>query len=265
MTSARNVFIGHGGGPGFFLPSFDRHNAGPNSPYTKKLQKLCVTTHPKLLVVVTAHWECQERDTVYISSAKSHKLLFDYGGFPKEAYEYEYPAPGAPEVAKQAVPLLAKHNIKVLHDDKRGLDHGVFIPLMLMFPKADIPVLAISLNGKQDAEFHLRLGKALAPLVEQHNALLIASGSDIHGSMTVTQQDEFRAWVNEAVTTPDPHRREEMLLNYRRAPHFFSAHPGSADHFVPLLVSAGLSSCKQQGKVEIDEELFDFRTRCYSF
>eukprot|EP01059_Diplonema_ambulator_P032874 TRINITY_DN664_c0_g1_i1.p1 TRINITY_DN664_c0_g1~~TRINITY_DN664_c0_g1_i1.p1 ORF type:complete len:284 (+),score=102.44 TRINITY_DN664_c0_g1_i1:53-853(+) len=247
-----SCFVTHGGGPSFFLDSFDAYGVGPKSPFTKGLRTMCKGVLPKLLIVVTAHWECHEPNTVFISSAAKPSLLFDYGGFPSHTYELTYPAPGAPLAAEKASEALRKAGIKSRLDSTRGLDHGVFIPLMMMYPKADIPVLAVSINAGADAGFHMKLGAALASVVEGEGGLLIASGSSIHGRMSLAEYKEYEQWLLGLVTTPDQKKRVAGFMGYKQAPHMKKAHP-TPDHFVPLLVAVGMSEGAKQGAVAVDE------------
>lgn len=152
------VFIHHGGGP---MPLMGRYPA-----VSKFLGSYIATlpSQPTAVVVVTAHWE---EDPVAVSSAEAHPLYFDYGGFPQETYEYEYLAAGAPSLAAQIRSLLQASGIQSRADDKRGWDHGVFVPMMLLAPEADIPIVALSLRAGQSAKDHVAIGQALAPLREQ--------------------------------------------------------------------------------------------------
>jgi aromatic ring-opening dioxygenase catalytic subunit (LigB family) len=116
---------------------------------------------PKAIVVFSAHYKANPME---ISSSKPPPMLYDYHGFPPEAYEYEYPAPGCPELAAEIQLLFSSNNIDSVLNESRGFDHGVFIPLMLMYPEHDIPVVCVSLDESLDISAHLKIGSALAPL-----------------------------------------------------------------------------------------------------
>ena len=128
---------------------------------------------PKAIVVVSAHWETEP---IQITSSPNPSMYFDYYGFPPETYEYQYPAPGHPELAHQIQELIQdKAGMEAQLNESRGFDHGVFIPLMIMYPKADIPVVCVSLHKSLSAETHWNLGRALSPLRDQ-GMLILGSG-----------------------------------------------------------------------------------------
>ena len=119
---------------------------------------------PTAVVVVTAHWE---EEVVAVSKAESPKLYFDYSGFPPESYKYEYKAPGAPALAERILSLLGAAGLKARAETKRGWDHGVFVPMKLLIPEADVPLVAVSLRAGQKAEDQVAIGRALAPLRDE--------------------------------------------------------------------------------------------------
>ncbi|CAE7689260.1 DOD, partial [Symbiodinium pilosum] len=203
------VFINHGGGP---LPLLGKQ---PQIAKFLKAYPSSLPAVPTAILVVTAHWET--RSTLKVSGGSSHSLYFDYGGFPKESYEYQYPAPGSPDLAKQVISLLAQRDMQCTADPTRGWDHGVFVPTTLMFPKADVPVVALSLYSSQDAAAHLAVGEALQPLRDQ-GVLIVGSGASFHNfdyffvswkqarDPTVRQEGvkhskQFDRWLTETVTS----------------------------------------------------------------
>ena len=155
----------------------------------------------------------------------------------------QYPAPGAPELAQDAARLLAQAGFEVALDDRRGLDHGAWVPLRYLFPQADMPVFQVSLPHDIDAAGALRLGQALAPLRER-GVLVVGSGSLTHNLYEFRQHirdpeyaQEFADWVRDAVAAHDV----AALVDYRRrAPHAERAHP-TEEHYLPLLVAVGAS------------------------
>lgn len=165
-----------------------------------------------ILVVITAHWTTTSGFTV--SSAPRHSLLFDYGGFPKETYEYSYDAPGSPDLASRIISLCNQAGVECKGDDKRGWDHGVFVPLMLMFPDADVPIVSMSLSSGYDPEFHFNTGRAIAHL-RSENILILGSGSSFHNfdylfTRNATKKVEgillahqFDDWLRETVTSSE--------------------------------------------------------------
>jgi aromatic ring-opening dioxygenase catalytic subunit (LigB family) len=192
---------------------------------------------PSSILVVSAHWES---DPVEILASQQPSMLYDYSGFPPETYKYQYSAPGSPELARQIQSLLSDHNIPSKLNDKRGFDHGVFIPLMLMYPEADIPVVSLSLHTSLDAKFHLKLGEALAPLREQ-GVLIVGSGYTFHNmqaffhptSATFQASTNFNDWLKRVLVGID---RSEQLRDWHKAPGARISHPRE-EHLLPLLVT----------------------------
>lgn len=204
---------------------------------------------PSAIIVVTAHWE--QRATT-VSTAASPSLLFDYGGFPAESYRYKYPAPGSPQLAAQVKELLKKGGHHVAEDSSRGWDHGVFVPMMLMFPEANIPIVALSLLASQDGATEIAIGEALRPLRDQ-GVLIVGSGASFHNFKYFFARDaasekagfehsrNFDRWLREAVAGSGTYSsRRAMLTQWEQAPGAREAHPkGQAEHLMPLFVVFG--------------------------
>ncbi len=191
---------------------------------------------PTAIVVVSAHWE--ERPLA-IGATTPLPLIYDFYGFPEKFYRLAYPASGAPEVAQRIRSLLAAAKIACVDEPQRGLDHGAYIPLMCMYPRAEIPVLQISLPSQDPAEL-LAVGQALAPL-RGEGVLLIGSGFLTHNLRALSLRDtpgwarDFDAWSADAIARRDI----DALLDYRRrAPGVREALP-THEHFVPVIVAAG--------------------------
>ena len=198
-------------------------------------------TKPKAIVVISAHWEASP---VRITSSTSPSMLFDYYGFPAEAYTYSYDASGHPELAQRIQSLLKDRNIPSELDDKRGYDHGVFVPLMLAYPEADVPVVAVSLHSSLDPQLHINIGKALQPLRDE-GVLILGSGMSYHnmagfkrngGSVLGKRFDQALAQV---ITNPKVAEREEALKKWDKVlVDARECHPRE-EHLMPLLVCAG--------------------------
>lgn len=191
---------------------------------------------PKALVVVSAHWE--ERP-LSIGATRPVPLIYDFYGFPEKFYRLTYPSPGAPEVAQRIRELLAGRHITCEDQPARGLDHGAYIPLMCMYPEAEIPVLQISLPS-QDPKELFEVGRALAPLRDE-GVLLIGSGFLTHNlralqlRATPAWATEFDRWSAETLAARDV----DSLLDYKkRAPGVHESLP-THEHFVPVIVAAG--------------------------
>ncbi len=231
-----SVYITHGGGPCFFMDWDPPHawdelraaleSIGPDLPAA-----------PRAILVVTAHWE---EPTFTVSGAAAPELIYDYGGFPPHTYELTYPAPGAPDVAARAVELLGASGIAHRVDPERGWDHGVFIPLKVMYPDADVPVVAMSVQRDLDPAAHLDAGRALAPLRDE-GVLIVASGSSFHhfSHFGSPLAEPFDDWLNETMARPGD-QRWDALRRWEDAPHARHAH-GREEHLIPLMVAAGTS------------------------
>lgn len=217
--------------------NFDKQS--PAAKWFRQLySQLSLDRPPKAILLVSAHWETSNR--IHISGQSKHNQLFyDYYGFPDEAYKIEFKPPGHPEVAERVKSLLEQHSIPCKIDTERNFDHGVFIPLKLIFPKADIPVVSMSVLSSLSPAEHLSIGKALAPLRDE-NILIIGSGSTIHGSgVGQAQSIEFVDALIRAVTECDAQEREKVLLNWdKMLPHARANHPRE-EHLIPLHVIAG--------------------------
>jgi 4,5-DOPA dioxygenase extradiol len=194
------------------------------------------------VVVVSAHWQTAH---VQVMRTAAPETIHDFGGFPPALYRLQYPAPGAPGLAADAAALLKAAGFAVSFEDARGLDHGVWVPMLYLLPGARIPVFQVSLPFAFNAENALQLGRALRPL-RQQGVLVMGSGSLTHNLREIGQTDpshttyalEFTAWVRRHVQEKDMN----ALADYRRrAPHALRAHP-SEEHFLPLLVAVGASN-----------------------
>lgn len=197
---------------------------------------------PRAVVVVSPHWMTQG---VEITATDRPQTFHDFGGFPRELYTLRYPAPGSPELAAQIQQQLAQIGVAARLDLRRGLDHGAWVPLMHLFPEADVPVVQVSLPFDTDEARAFALGQALAPLA-QDGVLIVGSGSLTHNLyefragdvQAATYAQEFSSWVRQAVLDGDMKRLEQTL---EIAPHATRAHP-TTEHFLPLLVAAGAAS-----------------------
>ncbi|QLL11597.1 DODA-type extradiol aromatic ring-opening family dioxygenase [Pseudomonas chlororaphis] len=197
--------------------------------------------HPKAIVVVSAHWESQN---LRVSSNPQPQTWHDFGGFPAALFAVQYPAPGQPELAEQVAQLLRADGLPAQLDDQRPFDHGVWVPLSLMYPQADIPVVQVSLPSRMGPALQTQVGHALSSL-RQQGVLLIGSGSITHnlreldwhaGPESVEPWAKaFRDWMIEKLAAND----EAALHDYRRqAPNAVRSHP-SDEHLLPLYFARG--------------------------
>lgn len=201
---------------------------------------------PDAILVVSAHWDTR---VPTVSLAVQPETIHDFAGFPPAMYAKQYPAPGAPVLAQQVVALLQAQAIPVSVHPQRGLDHGAWVPLMLMYPDADIPVTQLSIQSRSTPAEQFALGKALHGL-HQQNVLILASGAITHNLSDFFTGDReaaplpyvlpFADWMAECIQTEQWAR----MLNYRaECPQARQAHP-SEDHLMPLFVAAGSAEGK---------------------
>lgn len=236
-------FINHGGGPCFFL------EPGPMRDTWRELETYLrgftseLDERPRAILVISGHWE--ERAPT-ANAGPAPDLLYDYSGFPPYTYQLKWPAPGSPELAMRVLELLGLAGIESRADTARGWDHGVFVPLKVMFPNADIPTVQLSLQRGLDPETHLAIGRALKPLRDE-GVLIIGSGQTYHNMRGFMAGDggvdpaaeAFDAWLREAMT--DGSSRDRSLIDWAQAPGARDAQPHE-DHFLPLMVAAGAAS-----------------------
>lgn len=250
-------FIPHGGGPWPFMdfPKNDE-GKGPWDELGDFLRGLDaeIGRRPKAVLVVSGHWETEPVPT--LSTAAQPPMLFDYYNFPPHTYELSYPAPNSLALAARARQLLSDAGIDSAEDPARGFDHGVFIPFMLIYPKADVPITMISLKNTLDVESHVAIGKALEPLRDE-DVLIIASGMSYHNMRKfrsaepdhVAEAIRFDDWLTEAVETPDPDARAEKLALWPDNPDARACHVPDHDHLVPLFVAAGAAGADRGTRI----------------
>ena len=209
---------------------------------------------PDAVLIASAHWETS---VPMLTGNRRPETIHDFGGFPRELYEIRYPAPGAPDVATQAVKLLKDAGITAGVDGCRGLDHGAWVPLRWMYPEADVPVVQLAVQTARGTAHHLALGRALAPLRER-GVLIVGSGHATHnlrdwiGQRGATQPMryavEFSRWLEERLAAND----ERALLAYRdEAPGATRAHP-TEEHFLPLFVAYGAAGARPTAERVVD-------------
>jgi aromatic ring-opening dioxygenase catalytic subunit (LigB family) len=231
-----------------------------------------VGTHyarPDAIVLISGHWEAR---VPALNGAAAPPLLFDYYGFPPETYRISYPAPGQPELATKIGNLLEQGGFACEFVRDRGYDHGVFVPLKLVYPDADIPVVQLSLIKGLDAEQHIRLGRCLAPLREQ-NVAIIGSGMSFHNLQAIfageradlrAASDRFDQWLRDTVSDPalTETQRSEALARWQDAPYARFSHPRE-EHLLPLHVCYGAASAP--GKLLFNEALMGHKVSGFAW
>ena len=232
-------FINHGGGPCFFLEPGPIRSAWQELEAYLKTFAAALPARPRAILVISGHWE--ERIPT-VNAGAAPPLLYDYGGFPEHTYQLSWPAPGDPPLAAEVRSLLLAAGIPAGSEQERG----VFVPLKVMFPAADIPVVQLSLQRGLDPAAHLAIGRALRSL-RSDGVLILGSGQSYHnlrgflsgGGSADPAATAFDAWLRSAITDAD--RREEALTRWEDAPGARSAQPRE-DHLIPLMVAAGAAS-----------------------
>jgi len=235
------IYLPHGGGPCFFMdpPPDEPSRWVAMGDYLRSLP-LLLPRRPDALLVISGHWEMQKPTVL----AASHPyLLFEYYGFPPHTYQLTYPAPGAPQLAKRVRGLLAEAGFDSDEELDRGYDHGIFIPMKVAFPEADIPILQLSLQKSLDPALHIAIGKALAPL-RAENVLIIGSGLSFHNLPALgdprarAPAEAFDRWLTETLCDRPVEERETVLARWEAAPGSRICHPRE-EHLLPLMVAAG--------------------------
>ena len=251
------LFIPHGGGPCFFM----EWTLGPPDTWDRMaawLRGLAATlpSRPTAVVVVSAHWE---EDAFAVTRAARPPLIYDYSGFPQHTYRLAYPAPGDPALADRIIALLTEAGLPARADDRRGFDHGVFVPFKLIFPDADVPIVQVSLHRSLDPALHIEAGRALARL-RQEGVLVVGSGMSFHNMRGFGDPrfapvaDAFDAWLEEALGQADADRRHEALKAWGQAPAARLAHPRE-EHLLPLMVAAGVGEASAGVQVLVDRPM----------
>ena len=244
MSKATDVlFVSHGGGP---MPLLG--DPGHQDMVDRLTELAADLRKPSAILVISAHWE---EAIPTITSGTTPSLIYDYYGFPSEAYKIEYPCPGEPVLAQQVAQALDHAGIQARLDDQRGLDHGAFVPLKLMYPEAKIPCIQLSLVNTLDASTHLAIGRALQAL-DYDNLLVLGSGFSFHNmrAFFAAQTPEIQArnlafedWLEQtcgdcSLSEPE---RAKRLADWEQAPHARFCHPRE-EHLLPLHVCYGLAN-----------------------
>lgn len=242
MPLAPILYLPHGGGP---MPLMgDPSHANMVAFWKSMAQRF---PQPDAVVVISAHWEAE---VVSVTADQQPALIYDYYNFPAETYQYQYPAPGDPALAQRVADALSAQSIPVQQDTRRGYDHGMFVPMMLMYPQATIPCVQVSLLNHLDAAAHIAYGKALASL-RQHNILIIGSGMSFHNftamrrrsAADLQQSQQFDDWLLETCCADDltVAQREQRLVDWEQAPAGRFCHPRE-EHLLPLHVCFGMAA-----------------------
>ena len=241
---ARILYIPHGGGP---LPLLGDEGHLELVSYLRSIG--ASMPRPKAIIVISAHWEAT---VPTVTAGAFPQLVYDYFGFPDEAYHVRYPAPGDPALTDRIKSALNRVGLSLAMDTGRGFDHGLFVPLSLMYPEADIPCVQLSLVRGLDPVLHLRIGQALAALAGE-DVLILGSGFSFHNMQEFfrtpgssgqedPRNDAFQAWLAETCGSSKlgDQDRLQRLAAWETAPHARYCHPRE-EHLLPLHVCAGIA------------------------
>jgi 4,5-DOPA dioxygenase extradiol len=236
------IYLPHGGGP---LPLLGEPRHRELVEFLRQIPATLVS--PAAIVVISAHWE---KSLPTVTGGAAPPLLYDYDGFPEEAYSIAYPAPGEPRLARTLHRVLEENGIAANLDNQRGFDHGLFIPLKIMYPEADIPCVQLSLLTGLRPDEHLRLGQALRQL-RRENLLIIGSGFSFHNLQAffqapteeaLTANADFEQWLFDTFADQElsEEERQKRLLHWEQSPGAGLCHP-RAEHLLPLHVCYGMA------------------------
>mmetsp|Transcript_26706 Transcript_26706/g.79337 ORF Transcript_26706/g.79337 Transcript_26706/m.79337 type:complete len:290 (-) Transcript_26706:264-1133(-) len=244
-TRMPSIFVTHGGGP---MPLLGERSHASLTAFLQGAAQKLLPARPEAVLLITAHWE--ERAPT-LSTSPRPSMVYDYSGFPPESYKLKYPAPGpSPELAARVSQLLTAAGLSPRTDARRGYDHGTFVPLMLMFPRADVPVAQLSVMSSMDPAEHVKMGRALAPLRDE-GVLILGSGSSFHNmagfrglgsenpppNPLTEPAKQFDKWLVEVCALPSAGARGDALAKWAAAPGGRQSHPRE-EHLMPLLVAA---------------------------
>lgn len=250
------LFLPHGGGPMPLLGDPAHQNL---IHFLKTLAARY--KKPSAIVLISGHWETAQPS---VTADENPSLLFDYYGFPPETYKYRYPASGQPRLAQQISTLLEEGGFDCKLVTGRGYDHGMFVPMMLLYPDADVPCIQLSLIKGLDPAQHIKLGECLAPLREQ-NIMIIGSGMSFHNLQVVfagenpqyrAASDQFDEWLVTTLSNEELPRadQQQALEQWEAAPYARFCHPRE-EHLLPLHVCFGAAREGGAAKVLFDEAL----------
>jgi 4,5-DOPA dioxygenase extradiol len=222
------LFVGHG----------NPMNAIENNQYSEKWENVGrELPTPKAILSVSAHW--LTRGVTKVTAMQQPKTIHDFGGFPQELFDVQYPAPGSPELAKQTQSAITKRHVYL--DDDWGFDHGTWSVLKKMYPKADIPVLQLSIDYGAPMEEHYALGQALSSLREK-GVLIMGSGNVVHNLRAIRMDGKTYDWAekfDEFVRDAIEEKNDQTLINFQKQGEIaLLAHP-TYDHYLPLLYTIG--------------------------
>ncbi len=256
MTSLPSLFVSHG------APTLAVADNAVTQAWAALGREL---PRPESILMVSAHWDTGQPS---VSTATDPGTIHDFSGFPRELYEIRYPAPGAPDLARRAQSRLVAAGLAAQVDATRGLDHGAWVPLRFMYPKADVPVAQLSVQSRLGPRHHYALGQAIAPL-RAEGVLVVGSGGMVHNLRELDWERTgevmpwaraFNGWIVSRLAVGSV----DELLDYRRlAPQAARAHP-TEDHFDPFFAALGAGSLPAR-RLDLGYDMGSLGMDCYVF
>lgn len=247
-------FISHGGGPWPYMDDAMRPMYAQLEASLKAMPEQ-LGVRPRAVLMISGHWE----ERAFTVMANAHPpMVYDYYGFPKHTYQVRYSAAGDPALAQRVHELIAAAGLPAGVDDQRGFDHGAFVPMAVMYPLADMPMIQLSLRATLDPSEHLALGRALAPL-RNEGVLIVGSGLSYHnlrlfGPGAKAPSEAFDGWLQETMAAA-PAERSERLIRWADAPAARYAHPRE-EHLLPLMAVVGAAEQEESACVYHEEGVY---------
>ena len=253
MTRLPTFFISHGGGPWPWLPEMRQKLAALEASLADIPNQL--PERPQAILMISGHWEGPD---FAVMASPAPPMVYDYSNFPPFTYQIKYGAPGAPELARRTVELIAGAGLPAHLDSSQGFDHGVFAPMAVMYPDAAMPTYQVSLKAGYDPEMHLALGRALAPLRDE-GVVIVGSGLSYHnmrgfGEVGRQPSAQFDAWLDGALRA-EPATRVAMLKEWDKAPAARLCHP-QEDHLIPLMTAVGAAEHEAATRIYHDTNVY---------
>jgi aromatic ring-opening dioxygenase catalytic subunit (LigB family) len=247
-------FISHGGGPWPWMKNEVGSRYDRLAAFLSDIPRQ-IGRRPDAVLMVSAHWE--EPVFTVMGSARP-PMIYDYYGFPAHTYQVHYDAPGSPVLARRVHALIEAAGLPARTDPERGFDHGMFAPMAVIYPQADLPVVQLSLRCGLDPAEHIALGRAIAPL-RSENVLILGSGSSYHnlrvfGPQASEVSKAFDDWLCHSMLDATGPQRNQSLLQWSSAPAAHIAHPRE-EHLIPLMVAVGAAE-NEAGALVYHEDAF---------
>lgn len=249
-------FISHGGGPWPWMPQERQTHYAPLAAALADMPRQ-IGRKPRAILMVSAHWEAP---AFTVQGATHPGMVYDYYGFPEHTYRVQYACPGSPELAARTLQLIRAAGLPGDIDLERGYDHGMFAPMAVMIPEADVPVVQLSLLHGLQPEVHIQLGRGIAALRDE-DVLIVGSGLSYHNLKAFgagagqAESAAFDGWLQDTLLRHEESARTTRLLHWEQAPSAREAHPRE-EHLIPLMVAVGAAEGDSATCVYREDRLF---------